>query len=200
MAKALGVKFVPVHTRWTNIIPALIVGRFDIIISGMSVTPNRARRVDFAEPYMTIGQTVLLRAEHQETVTSYRDLDDPKYVVASKPGTTGEQAIQEFMPGATYRPFDTERAGAMAVVDGTADAFVYDLPYNVVFTAMHGTDEIVFLDQPFTTEPIAWAIRKNDPAFTEWLNDFLDEIKADGRYDAIYDRWFHRTDWFRHVR
>lgn len=50
----------------------------------------------------------------------------------------------------------------MAVKKGNADAFVYDLPYSVVFMAMHGEDDLIFLDKPFTVETLAWAIRKND--------------------------------------
>ena len=59
---------------------------------------------------------------------------------------------------------------------------------------------MVFLDKPFTAEPLAWAIRKNDPDFLKWLNKFLEEIKKDGRYDKIYNKWFKSTDWFRYVR
>lgn len=200
MARALGVAFIPVNTNWTSIIPALNVGRFDIIISGMSVTPERQQRVDFADPYLTVGQTVLLAGKHAAEVQSYEDLDDPGFTVASKPGTTGEAAVQTHLPNATYRPFDSEDAGAAAVRDGEADAFVYDLPYNAVFMALHQDSGLVFLDQPFTTEPVAWAIRKDDPDFLRWLNEFLAEIKADGRFDAIYARWFEKTDWFAKVR
>ncbi len=199
MAKALGVRFVPVNTRWTSIIPALGVGRFDLIASGMSVTEDRKRRVDFSDPYMTVGQTVLLNNKHAAAVKSHEDLNDPKYVVASKPGTTGEQAVKELIPKCEYRPFDTELQGAMAVVRGEADAFVYDLPYNVAFVAMHGADQVTLLDRPFTTEHIAWAIRKNDPDFLAWLNKFLAELKADGRYQTIHDRWFRSTAWFQRV-
>ncbi len=200
MANELGVKFVPVHTRWTSIIPALRLGRFDIIISGMSVTEERQRLVDFADPYMTIGQTVLLSAKHADSVSSHSDLNDPAFTVTSKPGTTGEAAVKQFLPNAVYAPRDTELEAARAVADGEADAFVYDLPYNAVFTAMHGGDAVVFLDEPFTSEPLAWAIRKNDPDFLKWLNTFLAEIKADGRYDRIYMKWFRERDWFQRVR
>lgn len=200
MASALGVKFVPVNTAWPSIIPALNLGRFDIIISGMSVTEERKKRVDFADPYMTVGQTVLVNKKHKGVITSYKQLNDPKYIVTSKPGTTGEEAVQKFMPKCTYQPFDTELEGAMEVVKGNADAFVYDLPYNVVFMAMHGEDDLVFLDKPFTVEPLAWGIRKNDPDFLKWLNKFLKELKEDGRYDRIYKKWFIDSEWFRHVR
>jgi polar amino acid transport system substrate-binding protein len=200
MAKALGVKAVFVDTLWTSIIPALKLGRFDIIYGGMSVTEGRKTQVDFANPFMAVGQTVLLNAKHKGTVKSYRDLNDAKFVVVSKPGTTGEEAVQRLIPKATYETADTEIAGAMRVLKGKADAFVYDFPYNAVFNAMHPSDQLIFLDKPFTKEPIAWAIRKNDPDFLKFLNSFLEDLKKNGRYNKIYNKWFINTDWFKYAR
>jgi len=200
MAKALGVKPLFVDTLWPSIIPALKLGRFDIIFGGMSVTEARKTQVDFAKPFMTVGQTVLLNAKHKGKVKSYKDLNDSKFIVVSKPGTTGEEAVQRLIPRATYETEDTEIAGAMRVLKGTADAFVYDFPFNAVFAAMHPSDQLVFLSEPFTKEPIAWAIRKNDPDFMKFLNDFLIQLKADGRFDKIYNKWFNSSDWYRFVR
>ncbi len=200
MAKALGVKPVFVDTLWPSIIPALNLGRFDIIFGGMSVTESRKKLVDFANPFMTVGQTVLLNAKHKKAVASYKDLNDPKFVVVSKPGTTGEEAVQRLIPKATYETADTEVEGAMRVLEGKADAFVYDFPFNAVFRALNPSDQLVFLDEPFTKEPIAWAIRKNDPDFMKFLNDFLSQMKADGRFDKIYHKWFNTTDWHRFMR
>ena len=200
MAKALGVKPVFVDTLWPGIIPALNLGRLDIIFGGMSVTEERKKLVDFANPFMTVGQTVLLNAKHADTVQSYKDLNDPKFVVVSKPGTTGEEAVKRLLPKATYETADTEIAGAMRVLKGTADAFVYDFPFNAVFNTMHPSDQLVFLDKPFTKEPIAWAIRKNDPDFLKFLNAFLFRMKADGRFDRIYHKWFLSMDWYKFAR
>ncbi len=200
MAKELGVRFIPVNTKWPSIIAALNAGRFDIIISGMSVTDQRKLRIDFSEPYMVIGQTILLAKKHQDAVRSYKDLNDKKYVVASKPATTGEEAIRRLIPNCTYRPYDTEEEGANSVLLGKADAFVYDLPYNVVFYDIYGKDRLIFLDKPFTVEPLAWGIRKNDPDFMKFLNKFMQDIKADGRYDRIYKKWFQKADWHSRIR
>ncbi len=200
MAKELGVKPVFVDTLWPSIIPALKLGRFDIIYGGMSVTEARKTQVDFANPFMTVGQTVLLNAKHKDAVKSYKDLNDSKFVVVSKPGTTGEEAVQRLISKASYETADTEIEGAMRVLKGTADAFVYDFPFNAVFIAMNPSDQLIFLDKPFTDEPIAWAIRKNDPDFLKFLNGFLEEIKKDGRFDKIYNKWFINTDWFKHAR
>ena len=200
MAKALGVKPVFIDTLWPSIIPALKLGRFDIIFGGMSVTEGRKELVDFADPFMTVGQTVLLNAKHKDSVKSYKDLNDARFVVVSKPGTTGEEAVQRLISKATYETVDTEIEGAMRVLEGTADAFVYDFPFNAVFSAMHPSDQLIFLDEPFTKEPIAWAIRKNDPDFLKFLNGFLQDIKKDGRFDKIYNKWFISTDWFKYAR
>lgn len=200
MARELGVDFVPVNTRWSSIIPALVLGRCDIIASGMTITEERGRRVDFSDPYLMAGQTILLSDRVKDEVDSYEALNDPKYTVASRPGTTGEEAVKRLLPQASYEPFDQETEAIMAVREGRVSAFVYDLPFNSVYLAMHGKQGLVFLDKPFTEEGLGWAIRKDDPDFLNWLNDFLENLKVSGRYDVLYDKWFVSTDWFDDVR
>jgi len=200
MAKAMGVKFVPVNTAWDGIIPALLTDKFDIIMSGMTVTQERNLKINFADPYIIVGQTILLNDKHEGTVKSYKDLNDAKYIVTSKLGTTGEQAVKRMIPKATYKSFETETEAALEVVNGKADAFVYDLPYCVVFNAQQGAGKLIFLDKPFTFEPLAWAINKGDPDFMNWLNNFLRQVKNDGRYDRIYDKWIKSTDWIKQVQ
>jgi len=104
------------------------------------------------------------------------------------------------IPDAKYETADTEVEGAKKVMEGKADAFVYDFPFNAVFSNMNRSDKLIFLDKPFTKESIAWAIRKKDPNFMKFLNNFLIEIKEDGRFDEMVDKWFKRSDWYRFVR
>jgi len=200
MAKAMGVKFVPVNTAWDGIIPSLITDKFDIIISGMTVTQERNLKVNFADPYIIVGQTILVNKKHKGKVKSYKDLNKSNFIVTSKLGTTGEQAVKRLIPKCKYKSFETEPEAALEVVNGTADAFVYDLPYCVVFMAQQGAGKLVFLDKPFTFEPLAWAVRKGDPDFLNWLNNFLNQIKKDGRYDRVYNKWIKSTDWIKNVK
>jgi len=60
LAKAMGVKFVPVNTAWDGIIPALMTGKFDIIMGGMTITQERNLKVNFAEPYIVVGSPLLM--------------------------------------------------------------------------------------------------------------------------------------------
>ena len=200
MAKAMGVKFVPVNTAWDGIIPALITKKFDIIMSGMTVTQERNLKINFADPYIIVGQTILINKKHKNKIKSYKDLNNSKYTVTSKLGTTGEQAVKRLIPKCKYKSFETEPEAALEVVNGKADAFVYDLPYCVVFNAEQGAGKLIFLDEPFTFEPLAWAITKGDPDFMNWLNNFLSQVKNDGRYERIHNKWIKSTDWYKNVK
>lgn len=200
MAKAMGVKFVPVNTAWDGIIPSLITDKFDVIMSGMTVTQERNLKINFADPYIIVGQSILINNKHKGKINSYKDLNNSKYIVTSKLGTTGEQAVKRLIPKCTYKSFETEPEAALEVVNGKADAFVYDLPYCVVFMAQQGAGKLVFLDKPFTFEPLAWGVRKGDPDFLNWLNNFLNQIKNDGRYERIYNKWIKSTGWIKNVQ
>jgi len=83
MAKAMGVKLEIVNTAWDGIIPALVTKKFDIIMSGMTITQERNLKINFANPYIIVGQTILLNKKHAGKVQSYKDLNDPKFTITS---------------------------------------------------------------------------------------------------------------------
>jgi polar amino acid transport system substrate-binding protein len=195
MAKAMGVKFVPVNTAWDGIIPALMTNKFDIIMGGMTITQERNLKVCFADPYIVVGQSILLNKKLEGKVTSFKDLNDPKYILTSRMGTTGEQAIKKYIPKATYKGFESEAEAGLEVINGKADALVYDLPFCGFLYGSQGKGKTVFLNKPFTYEPLAWAINKGDPDFLNFLNNFLQQSKGDGFYDKVYNKWIIGSDW-----
>lgn len=195
LAKDMGVKFVPVNTDWAGIIPSLMTDKFDIIISGMIITQVRNLKVNFVNPYIVVGQTILLNKKHAGKVKSYKDLNDPKYILTSRLGTPGEQAIKKYIPKATYKSFESEAEAGLEVINGKADALVYDLPFCGFLSEGQGKGKTVFLDTPFTFEPLAWAINRGDPDFLNFLNNFLRQTRGDGFYDRLYKKWITGTSW-----
>ncbi|MBU8911187.1 MAG: transporter substrate-binding domain-containing protein [Desulfobacterales bacterium] len=195
LAKAMGVKWVPVNTAWDGIIPALVTDKFDVLISGMTVTQERNLAINFSAPYIVIGQAILLNKKHAGKVLSYKDLNDPKFIITSKLGTTGEQAVKRMIPKATYKSFEVETEAVMEVIQGNADATVYDLPLIEIMQNAHGKGKTVALTEPFTFEPLAMAIRKGDPDFLNYLNNFLRQYKNDGRYERAYAKWIQSDKW-----
>jgi polar amino acid transport system substrate-binding protein len=195
LAKDMGVKFVPVNTASEGLIPALVANRIDIVMGRMTITQKRNLKVAFADPYIVVGQAVLLNKKHKGTVKSYETLNNPKYIITSRMGSMGEKSIKRMIPKAVYKRFETETDAGMAVINGKADALVYDQPFIGVFFANHGKDKTVFLERPFTYEPLAWAINQGDPDFLNFLNNFLLQCKGDGFYENAFKKWMLSLDW-----
>ena len=200
LAKEMGVEFVPVNTAWDGIIPALMTNKFDIIMGGMTITQQRNLKVAFCDPYIVVGQAILLNKKHAKKVKSFKDLNNPKYILTSRMGTTGEQAIKKYIPKATYKGFESEAEAGLEVINGKADALVYDLPFCGFLYGSQGKGKTVFLSEPFTYEPLAWAINQGDPDFLNFLNNFLKQTRGDGFYDKVYNKWIIGSDWKKELK
>ena len=200
MAKKMGVKLKLVPTAWDGIIPALLTNKFDILMSGMTVTQKRNLKVNFAHSYISVGQTMMIRKELGETIKKAADLNKPEYTVVTKLGVTGEIAARKMFKKAKIRTFETEADAAQEVLNGKADAMIYDKPYNAIFMQQKGKGKLIHLDQDLTFEPLGWAVRKGDPDFLNWLDNYLNQIENDGTYDKIYGKWFESDSWLERVQ
>lgn len=197
MTKAMGVKLELVSTAYDGIIPALLTDKFDMIGSGMTLTQERNLRLNFSEPFIVVGQTLLIRKELEGSIKSYKDLNTSDYRITSKQGTTGEMVARKLISKAKYHGYDNEQEGVLDVVNGKADAFIYDAPYNVVALNKVGAGKLVFLDKPFTFEPLAFGLKKGDYDSINFINNFLRQIREDGTYDRIHNKWFKDTSWLK---
>ena len=189
MAKALGVKLKLVNTAWEGIIPALLTHKFDIIMSGMTILQKRNLKVNFCEPYYYIGQCLLIQRKDKKKFRSWRNLNKKGIVITTKLGVTGSFTAKKLMPKATLREFKSENEAAMQVANGVADAFIYDEPQVRVFAAKY-KKQCIGIFKPITFEPLAWAIRKGDVDWLNWLNNFLRQVKGDGRWAKMKKKWF----------
>lgn len=199
MAKSMVVKFEAVSTAYDGIIPALLTDKFDIIGSGMTLTQERNLRLNFSEPFIVVGQTLLIRKELAGEIKTYKDLNNEKYRITSKLGTTGEMVSKKLIAKAKYHGYDNEQEAVMDVVNGKADAFVYDAPYNVVAVEKAGAGKLLFLEEPFTYEPLAFGLKKGDYDSINFINNFLHQIREDGTYQRIHDKWFKNTEWLKEM-
>lgn len=197
MAKSMGVKLKLIPTAYDGIIGGILADKFDIIISGMTITQERNLKINFSDPYANVGQTLIVQKKYQGK--NWRDLDKEGKVIVTKLGVTGEFAAKRMFKKASIKTFDTEADAVQEILNGKADAFIYDKPYNIIFMGEKGGSNIIHWTKELTYEPIGFGIRKGDADFINWLNNFLKQIKGDGKYDAIYKKWFEDTKWLKKV-
>lgn len=199
MAKALDVKLEIVSTDFDGLIPALLTEKFDILMAGMTITQKRNQQVNFANAFIEVGQNIILRKEIANEIKSYKDLNNEKFRLVSQIGTSGEMTIKRFLPKAKYVSYDDPQTALLDIINGQADALVYDSPFNEVALLKYSNDKLVYLDEKFTYEPLGWAVRKGDFDSVNWINNFLYQIKKDGTYDRIHHKWFKDNAWLKEI-
>lgn len=185
----LEVKFV--NTAWDGIIPGLLAKKYDVICSAMTITEERAKQVDFSESYFTARQVIILRADD----TSINSKDDlAGKTVAVQQGTTGDFAAMKLVEekGIKFeiKRFEGTPEALMAIQKGDADAAIIDnfVAYEAV---KKNPDSYRIVEDPeFEPEYYGIAVHKDNPELLKAINKALEEIKKDGTYDKIYEKWF----------
>lgn len=198
LARRLGLELELVSTEWDNIIPSLLAKNVDAIISGMSITEERKRRIAFSEPYYKVGQAVLLQKKHEGKITSVADLNAEGMVVTTQNGTTGHAAAQKSCPKATIKPYDKQTQAALEVAGGRADAMIFDHPFVAIF-ALRNKETCAALLEPFTTEDIGVALRKTTPALKAAIDAALGAMREDGTHAKLVQKYFVDMPWLADV-
>ena len=134
LASDMGIEaeFIPVS--WDGIIPALISGKFDVIISGMSITPERNLTVNFSNPYSFSGLKIVA---NRELTRGYliEDFNDKKVIFSARRGSTAVNAIKELFPKAQLLQFDDEAVTLQEVLSGSAHATMGSEPFPSIEVA-----------------------------------------------------------------
>ena len=169
-----------------TLIPTLQAGgKFDVIASGMTIKPERQELIDFSDPYYDSNQSIAMKKG--STYTGPEDLAGKKIGIQS--GTTGEAWAKENVTDAKLTPFKNATDAFAALAAGNVDAVVNDLP---VTTELLKEDDrgLEIVAQIPTGEQYGFGVSKDNPGLTEAINGALAEIKDDGTYGEIYEKWF----------
>lgn len=195
LAQDLGVKAQFEPTQWSGIIPALLSGKFDIIIGGMSIQPQRGLKVNFTIPYEYSGMSIVADKAKAGKFKTLADFDRPDVVLAVRQGTTAVDAAKKYMPKAQLKLFDQEAQTIQEVLNGRAHAVVASDPFPA-FQALKYPDKLVLpLPDPFTKEPIAFAVRKGDPDFVNFLDGWIRMVNDEGWLAERHNYWFRTDKW-----
>ncbi len=195
LAKALKVKLKVEVIPFPKLIDALRAGKVDIVISGMTITPQRNLKVTFAGPYFVTGQGVLMKGSLMTKVHGLTDLNQPIYTTAVAAGTTGEITAKHLLPKGKLLVAKDNDEAMQALLTGKAQAMMADFPFCVLAAFRHRKDNLAALDKPITYEALGVAVPANDPQLLNLVNNFVGTLQAAGGMEHLKKRWFKRSDW-----
>jgi polar amino acid transport system substrate-binding protein len=189
LGRSLGRRVRFVELDRDGLIPALESDEVDVVMSGMSITPEREARVLFAQPYMRVGQLVLIRAADLPRFGPRAALRRGGARVGYVRATTGAEYVARELLRAEAQAFESVDEGVLALRTHRIDFFVHDAPSIWSISLAPGERDLMGLYQPLTEEFLAWAVSRNDPELKTRLDAVLDGWRAEGRLDPILDRW-----------
>ena len=195
LAQDMGVKIEFVPTAWSGIIPALLTGKFDVIMGGMGITPQRNLKVNFTIPYDYSGMSLVASKALAKGFSSLDDFNKKNVTIAARLGTTAEQAAKKYMPNATLKLFENESQALQELHLGRVHAVVSSAPMPV-FHALKFPDKLfVPIKENFTKEPIGFAIKKGDHDALNFLNNWILGMHAQGFLKETKEYWFEAKTW-----
>jgi len=171
---------------FSGLIPALKTGKIDLIISSMTATPERAQSIDFSEPYLKTGLCLLVRRD--SPIQSIADIDKPGITIAVKQATTGSDYARQHIKKANVLTLDKETACVLEVIQGKADAFIYD-QMSTYKNWQKNSDSARAILTPFQAESWAIGVRKRNDKLREEVNRFLAEYRVKGGFEELGDRY-----------
>jgi ABC-type amino acid transport substrate-binding protein len=187
IAEKAGFKYEFVNTRWDGIFVALQSGEFDAVISAATITDERAEIVNFSDPYFNAGQMIAVRIADKDKVSSPADLDGLK--VGVQLGTTGDQWLTDNTQAEVVR-YDEVTLAFQALGTGDVDAVFTDGPTSADIIQANPEIGATLVGDAVTDEFYGIAVNKEKGDLLEMINKGLGEVRADGTYDEIYDKWF----------
>ena len=194
LAKDTGIKISIVPTKWAGIIPALLTGKFDVIIGGMTIRPDRNLKVNFTIPYDYSGQTICAHKSLAAGLNNYKDFNRKDVTIGARLGSSSVAAINKHMPEAKLHLFEDEAQAYQELLNGKVHAVVGSLPMPA-YQALRYPERLFALTEPFTRELIGFAVRKGDFDTVNYFNNWIRNVKEEGWLQERHNYWFNTRDW-----
>lgn len=195
LAQDMGVELELVPTKWSGIIPALLAGKFDVLIGGMSIRADRALKVNFTIPYYYSGQSMVAHKELAAGFEKFEDFNKPEVTIAARTGTTAAAAAKKLFPNAQLLLFDQEPLAMQELMNGRAYAWISMAPKPAFEAARHPDKLFMPVVGTLTYEPNGFGLRKGDPDALSFFNSWIEVVRSEGWIDERYHYWFETRDW-----
>ncbi len=195
LANSLGVDLELVQRPFGTLLNALDAGEVDMVMSGLTMTPERNMKVGFVGPYFVSGKAILTKDDTLANSQDSGDINKGTVRLAALAGSTSERFVQEVTPEAQLTSVQSYDDAVQAVIDDKVDALVADFPICVISVFRNPDAGLISLSSPFNFEPIGIALPANDPLFTNLVQNYVNLLEGTGLLEELRARWFVDAAW-----
>ena len=190
LAKLMNVKLEVIPMPFDELMDALEAGGADMVISGMTITPTRTRRVSFVGPYMLSGKSLLADKKLMKKAKGDAGFNRSDVKLAALKGSTSESLVQQNLPKASLTAVSNYDEGVQMLLEGKVNGMVADMPILALTKQQHRNTEMHLVMPPLSTEPLGIAIARGDEQFENLLRNYLSVFEKTGLFLRLHKKWF----------
>jgi polar amino acid transport system substrate-binding protein len=199
-ANAMGVKLTLKAMPFNELLPALEAGQIDMVLSGMTITPERNMKFAFVGPYFASGKSILTKQANAGSMSESSKINNPDKVLVALKGSTSQLFAEKLFPNAKLVLTDDYDQAVAMVRQDKAHAMVADFPICQVSVFRYPDSELTTLKKPLSYEPLGIALPANDFLLLNWLQNSLSTIEKSGQMQALVAKWFEDGSWVKQLR
>ena len=200
MAKDMNVKVKFVTKPFNELLPALQNGQVDMVLSGMTITPERNRKVAFIGPYFISGKAFLTKIKTIAYADEAADANNPNTKIVALKGSTSQAFAEAALDKTTLFTTGTYDEAVDMVLQDKAHAMIADYPICIVSVFRYPEAGLLSIVTQLTYEPIGIAIPANDPLMMNWTRNTLNNIEGSGILDELKLKWFAEGNWMNKLK
>lgn len=200
LAQSMGVRAELVQAPFGKLLDELDAGNMDIVMSGMTITPERSARVAMVGPYYTSGKALLTKSESLAAVQIPEDLNSPRLSFAALEGSTSEAFARQSLPNAKLVLAERLDEGIRMVLDDEVDALVADKETGHFAALRYPEAGLHASTQVFTLEPMGIAVPQDQPHLANLLQSYLTALANTGTLEKVRQFWFKDPSWVKDLR
>jgi len=200
LAENMNVKVKFVTKPFNELLPALQNGQVDMVLSGMTITPERNLKVAFVGPYFISGKAFLTKMKTIAYADEAEDVNNPNTKIVALKGSTSQAFAEAFLDKTTLFTTGTYDEAVDMVLQDKAQAMVADYPICIVSVFRYPEAGLLSVVTQLTYEPIGIAIPANDPLMMNWTHNTLNNIEGSGILDELKLKWFAEGDWLNKLK
>jgi len=195
LAGTMGVELKIVQKPFGDLLTALEKGEVDMVMSGMSMTPQRNLKAAFVGPYIISGKSILTKSSTLEKLNEAEKINQEDITLAALKGSTSQKFVVKAMPNAKLVATEDYDAAVGLLRGGDVDAVVADFPICAISVLRYPDDGLATLVQPLTIEPIGVAVSPGDSLLLNMLENYLGALEVLGVLDKLEEKWFDDGAW-----
>jgi polar amino acid transport system substrate-binding protein len=200
LAAAMNVKVKFVTKPFNELLPALQNGEVDMVMSGMTITPERNLKVAFVGPYFISGKAFLTKIKTVAYAKEAEDANNPNTKIVTLKDSTSQAFAEKYLDKTTLFTTGTYDEAVDMVLQDKVQAMIADYPICVVSVFRYPEAGLLSVVTQLTYEPIGIAIPANDPLLMNWTRNTLNSIEGSGMLDELKLKWFTGGDWLNKLK